>query len=109
MQKSKIKTNARLKRHKRIRSRIFGTAARPRLYVFRSNRFFELQLIDDEKGHTLAAVRVPLHQSFDAGIMIAAKAKEQRITKIIFDRGGYAYHGHVKKAAEGARSEGLIL
>lgn len=82
---------------------------RPRLCVFRSNRFLELQLINDEKGHTLAAVRVPLKEASHAGSIIAEKAKEKHIARAIFDRGGYTYHGHVKEAAEAARAHGLAL
>ncbi|MEK7481099.1 MAG: 50S ribosomal protein L18 [Patescibacteria group bacterium] len=109
MQKSKIKTSPRIRRHKRIRSRIFGTAERPRLCIFRSHRFLELQLIDDTKGHTLASAHVPLKKSSDAGKTIAVQAKKWGIVKAVFDRGGYAFHGHVQEAAQGARDGGLVI
>lgn len=108
MNPQKQKRQARIQRHKRVRSRIFGTANRPRLCVFRSHRFIELQLIDDEKGHTLLAARVPLKDARKGGSIISQKAKESHITGVVFDRGGYAYHGHVKEAAEGVRENGLI-
>lgn len=109
MNPQKQKNSARIQRHKRVRSRIFGTANRPRLCVFRSNRFIELQLINDEKGYTLAAVRVPLKDARNGGAAIAQKAKEKHIAGAVFDRGGYAYHGHVKEVAEAAREKGLAL
>lgn len=109
MNSKKQKRSARLQRHRRIRSKIFGTANRPRLCVFRSLRFLEVQLIDDEKGQTLAAARAPLKESSEVGKAIALKAKEQQIKKAVFDRGGYSYHGHVHAVAEGARKEGLFV
>lgn len=109
MNPQKRKKSARIQRHKRVRSRIFGTADRPRFSVFRSNRFIELQLVNDEKGHTLAASRVPLKDACRAGATIAQKAKENHITHAVFDRGGYAYHGHVKEVAEAAREKGLVV
>jgi large subunit ribosomal protein L18 len=109
MNPQKQKRQARIQRHKRVRSRIFGTAGRPRLCVFRSNRFIEIQLIDDEKSRTLLAARVSLKDAHKGGLTIAQKAKEKHITRAVFDRGGYAYHGHVKEVAEGARKNGLIV
>lgn len=109
MDLQKQKRQARIQRHKRVRANIFGTAQRPRLCVFRSNRFIELQLINDEKGHTLAAVRVPLKDARNAGVIIAQKAKENHIARAVFDRGGYAYHGHVKEVVEVAREKGLVI
>lgn len=109
MNLQKQKRQARIQRHRRVRANIFGTTERPRLCVFRSNRFIELQLIDDEKGHTLAAVRVPLKDAHNGGAIIAQKAKEKHIARAVFDRGGYAYHGHVKEVAEAAREKGLTL
>jgi len=109
MNPQKQKRQARIQRHKRVRAKVFGIEQKPRFNVFRSNRFIELQLIDDEKGHTIAAWRSPLNEAYHGGEHIAQKAKEQRITKAVFDRGGYAYHGHVKEAAEGARKGGLRL
>lgn len=109
MNPQKQKRSARIQRHKRVRAKIFGTAERPRLCVFRSNRFIEAQLINDEKGHTLAAIRVPLKDARNGGATIAQKAEEKHIMGVVFDRGGYAYHGHVKEIAEAAREKGLML
>lgn len=108
MNPQKQKRSARIQRHKRVRAKIFGTAGKPRLCVFRSNRFIELQLIDDEKGHTLAASRAPLKDARSAAALIAQKAKEKHIAGVVFDRGGYAYHGHVKEVAQAAREQGLL-
>ncbi len=108
---------ARLKRHTRVRSKISGTAQRPRLDVFRSNCNIYAQLIDDENGVTLAAAA---SNEKDFGIsggnkegarkvgqLIAARAAEKGITEVVFDRGGYIYHGRVQELAEGAREGGL--
>lgn len=108
---------ARLKRHARVRSKISGTAECPRLDVFRSNCYIYAQLIDDVNGVTLASAGSN-EKDFgkDAGNckgarkvgqMIAARAKEKNITEVVFDRGGYVYHGRVKELAEGAREGGL--
>ncbi len=108
---------ARLKRHTRVRGKISGTAACPRLNVFRSNSNIYAQLIDDVRGVTLAAA-ASNEKGFDAapgnkegarkvGQMIAARAAEKGITEVVFDRGGYLYHGRVKELAEGAREGGL--
>ena len=115
---SKTNSNAaRLKRHARVRSRITGTAERPRLDVFRSNSHIYAQLIDDVKGVTLAAAG---SNEKDFGIsggncegarkvgkLIAERAKDKKISEVVFDRGGYIYHGRVKELAEGAREGGL--
>ncbi|MBR4910513.1 MAG: 50S ribosomal protein L18 [Clostridia bacterium] len=115
---SKTNSNkARLKRHARVRSKISGTAERPRLDVFRSNSHIYAQLIDDEKGVTLAAAG---SNEKDFGIsggncegarkvgkLIAERAKKKKISEVVFDRGGYIYHGRVKELAEGAREGGL--
>ena len=115
---NKADTNkARLHRHKRVRGKISGTAARPRLNVFRSTNHIYAQLIDDVKGVTLAAAST-LDKEFDGnggnkeaakkvGKMIAQKAAEKGITNVVFDRGGYIFHGRVKELAEGAREGGL--
>ena len=108
---------ARLKRHARVRSKISGTAACPRLDVFRSNSNIYAQLIDDTNGVTLAAAS---SNEKDFGIsggnkegarkvgkLIAERAAEKGITEVVFDRGGYIYHGRVKELAEGAREGGL--
>ena len=108
---------ARLKRHLRVRSKISGTAQRPRLDVFRSNSHIYAQLIDDVNGVTLAAA-ASNEKDFDlnggnkegaykVGQLIAARAAEKGITEVVFDRGGYIFHGRVKELAEGAREGGL--
>ena len=115
---SKTNSNAaRLKRHARVRSKITGTAERPRLDVFRSNSHIYAQLIDDVKGVTLAAA-ASNEKDFGAsggncegarkvGKLIAERAKKKKISEVVFDRGGYIYHGRVKELAEGAREGGL--
>ena len=108
---------ARIKRHVRVRAKISGTAARPRLNVFRSNKNITAQLIDDVNGVTLAAAA---SNEKDFGIsggnkegarkvgqLIAKRAAEKGITEVVFDRGGYIYHGRVMELAEGAREGGL--
>ena len=108
---------ARNKRHARVRSKINGTAACPRLDVFRSNSNIYAQLIDDVNGVTLAAA-ASNEKDFDlnggnkegaykVGQLIAARAAEKGITEVVFDRGGYIFHGRVKELAEGAREGGL--
>jgi large subunit ribosomal protein L18 len=108
---------ARLRRHHRLRRGISGTAERPRLVVFRSNRGVEAQLVDDVVGRTLAAARhTQLPKSFngskteqaaEVGKRLAAAAKKAGIETVVFDRGGYLYHGRVKALAEAAREGGL--
>ena len=108
---------ARLKRHKRVRAKISGTAERPRLAVYRSNANISAQIIDDTKGVTLVSAST-FGQKFDGsggnkeaareiGKMIAEKAVAAGITEVVFDRGGYLYHGRVSELAEGAREGGL--
>ena len=108
---------ARLLRHKRVRGKIFGTAERPRLNVFRSSTNIYAQIIDDTAGHTLCAAST-LEKGFEGsgsnkeaarkvGKKIAEKAAEKGITNVVFDRGGYIFHGRVKELAEGAREGGL--
>lgn len=138
MLKKQVKRN---RRHKRVRSRVKGTAKVLRLCVFRSNRHIYAQLVDDERGKTLAqatdfevksvtisrdrskwsqnkkkekreeekeiARTRKVEQSFEVGKLIAKKAIEKKIKKVVFDRGGYRYHGRVKALADGAREEGL--
>lgn len=103
-------------RHRRVRATITGTAKRPRLSVYRSNKHIVLQLIDDERGATLLGVSDRIVQrakttkserAFETGKILAQKATAEGITNVIFDRGGYKYHGRVAKAAEGAREGGL--
>jgi large subunit ribosomal protein L18 len=106
----------RLKRRRRVRAKVRGSAERPRLSVFRSNRGVFAQLIDDEAGVTLAAVNwtesdlrglKPLEQANKAGQALAERAKSAGVHTAVFDRGGYQYHGRVKALAEGAREGGL--
>jgi large subunit ribosomal protein L18 len=106
----------RLRRRRRVRAKVSGTAERPRVSVFRSNRGISAQLIDDDAGHTLAAVNwtEPQLRSLPAkeratrvGSLLAERAKAAGISSAVFDRGGYRYHGQVKALAEGAREAGL--
>jgi large subunit ribosomal protein L18 len=108
----------RLKRRRRVRAKISGTAERPRISVFRSNRGISAQLVDDVAGHTLAAVswtEAPLRdvqsmqQATEAGKLLAERAKAAGIESAVFDRGGYQYHGRVKAFAEGVREGGLTV
>lgn len=113
------KSRARLKRHKRVRGKVTGTSARPRLNVFRSNSNIYAQIIDDTAGVTLVAAS-SIEKEFEGyggnkeaakkvGLMIAKKALEKNITTVVFDRGGYIFHGRVKELAEGAREGGLVF
>ncbi len=97
------------KRRTRIRSKIKGTAKRPRLSVFRSNKYIYAQLIDDVRGETLAAASgdVNVATASEVGKTLADKASKLGIKKVVFDRGGYKYHGRVRALAEGARKGGL--
>ena len=108
----------RLKRRRRVRAKVTGTAERPRISVFRSNRGVFAQLIDDDSGRTLAAVNWTedelkslkrMEQASKAGQLLAKRAKAAGIETAVFDRGGYQYHGRVKALAEGAREGGLIF
>ncbi len=116
MDKNKEKLLKRKQRHARVRAVIQGTANRPRLSVFRSNKEIFLQLIDDQKGVTLVSASTKeikekaegkTGKSFLAGKLIAQRAQEKGIKEAVFDRGGYKYHGRVKAVAEGAREGGL--
>ena len=117
MVKKPYKNTARLKRHARVRKKISGTAARPRLNVFRSTKHIYAQLIDDVAGVTLASAS-SMEKGFEGfggnkeaakkvGMAIARKAQEKGISEIVFDRSGYIYNGRVKELAEGAREGGL--
>jgi large subunit ribosomal protein L18 len=106
----------RVRRRRRIRSKAVGKSERPRLSVFRSNRGIVAQLVDDDRGHTLASVRwfepelrgmKSMERAKRAGELLAQRAKEAGIEACVFDRGGYKYHGQVKALAEGAREGGL--
>ena len=106
----------RLRRRRRVRAKVRGSGERPRLSVFRSNRGIFAQLIDDDRGATVAAVSwtepelrdlAPPEQANRAGELLAGRAKEAGIEACVFDRGGYQYHGRVRALAEGAREGGL--
>jgi len=112
------KNQARLKRRRRVRAKIVGTAERPRISVFRSNRGIQAQLVDDLAGHTLAAVSwtesglrslKPMEQAGKAGELLAERAKAAGVATAVFDRGGYRYHGRVKAFADGVREGGLTV
>ena len=106
----------RLRRRRRVRAKVHGSAERPRISVFRSNRGIFAQLIDDDGGRTLASVGwtesdlrslKPMEQAAKAGELLAERAKAAGVETVVFDRGGYQYHGRVKALAEGAREGGL--
>ena len=106
----------RLKRRRRVRAKVIGTAERPRISVFRSNRGIFAQLVDDDAGRTVASVQwteadlrslKPMEQANEAGKLLASRAKAAGIDTAVFDRGGYQYHGRVAALAEGAREGGL--
>jgi|SRR5450755_4092118 large subunit ribosomal protein L18 len=112
------KPQRRLKRRRRVRAKVHGTAERPRISVFRSNRGISAQLIDDDAGRTIAAVNwteselrelAPGDQARRAGGLLAERAKSAGIDAAVFDRGGYQYHGRVQALAEGAREGGLAF
>jgi len=112
----KSKHEGRQRRHRRVRAKIFGKDRCPRLCVFRSSKHIYAQLINDEKGKTLAVAsdselkkskKTKTEKAKEVGKLIAKKAKEKKIEKVVFDRGGYQYHGRVKALAEGAKEAGL--
>jgi large subunit ribosomal protein L18 len=121
MSKERNSRRLRIARHKRLRQRVKGTPERPRLSVFRSLRNISAQIIDDTQHHTLVSAssldkdlradeklsKVELSRL--VGASIAKKASEKGISQVVFDRGGYKYHGRVKSLAEAARKEGLII
>jgi len=114
--KTLIKKISRARRHRRIRAKIAGTAQCPRLSVHKSLKHLRVQLIDDVDGKTLASLstlalktRGGVEEAAELGKALAAKAAEMGIKKVVFDRGGYPYHGQVKAVAEAARAGGLIL
>ena len=108
-------TEKRIRRHRRVRAKIFGCAERPRLCVFRSNNHIYGQLVDDSKGSTIVSASdnevskkdTKTSLSKEVGVLLAKKAIEKNISQVVFDRGGYQYHGRVKALAEGAREAGL--
>ena len=108
----------RLKRRRRVRAKVHGTAERPRISVFRSNRGIFAQLIDDDQGRTIAAVNwtepelrglAPMDQAKRAGAVLAERAASAGVESAVFDRGGYQYHGRVQALADGAREGGLAF
>ena len=118
MARTDHKLELRRRRHARVRRRVRGSAERPRLAVFRSNKHISAQLIDDDSGRTLAsassvegAMRGAPGGNIDAagkvGSLVASRAKAAGITAVVFDRGGFAYHGRVAALADAARAEGL--
>ncbi len=115
---AKVKTSraARILRHQRVRKHLSGTGERPRLNVFRSAQFTYAQVIDDAQGHTIAYASsrelakgafVKTDAAREVGRLVAERAKAKGVTSVVFDRGGYQYHGRVKALADGAREEGL--
>lgn len=119
MTKGKTTRDARLRRHRRVRARVQGTPARPRLNVFRSISHIYAQVIDDGSGHTITAAssteqalrgaegKTKVAEAASVGSAVAKRALERGITKVVFDRGGFMYHGRVKALAEAARGAGL--
>ena len=117
-----IRTRARRRRHMRVRRKVSGTAARPRLNVFRSLKNISAQVIDDQAGHTLVSAstmeadlqeiladKLKVEQAKEIGKLVAARAKAAGIEQVVFDRGGYRYHGRVKAVADGSRQAGLVF
>jgi large subunit ribosomal protein L18 len=116
---AKYRREGRIRRHRRVRKKIHGTATRPRLAVYRSNKHLSVQLIDDQTGRTLAAVSTveadlrsagsgsSVEAATRVGTLIAERAKSAGITTVVFDRGGFAYHGRIAAVAAAAREAGL--
>ncbi|MDO5674377.1 MAG: 50S ribosomal protein L18 [bacterium] len=120
MAKTNPKVTARKKRAQRIRAKVLGTAERPRMCVYRSNRHIYAQLIDDEHGVTLlacsteskvfdASVKGKCEQAKEVGRQVAEKAKAAGIERVVLDRGGNLYHGRIRFLSEGAREAGLVF
>jgi large subunit ribosomal protein L18 len=111
------RTDARRRRHNRVRKNVYGSADRPRLAVYRSNRYIYAQIIDDDAGRTLAAASsqekklrkktLTVDTAAEVGKLVAARAGEAGVESVVFDRGGFPYHGRVKALAEAAREGGL--
>ncbi len=111
------RSDARRRRHFRVRKTVHGTEGRPRLAVFRSNKHIYAQVIDDDSGHTLAAASskeaavkgasLTVDTASEVGKLVGARAKDAGISKVVFDRGGFKYHGRMKALAEAARESGL--
>ena len=116
---SKERREARIRRHRRVRKKVTGTPERPRLAVFRSNRHLVLQVIDDTAGHTVAAASTveadvrgagstgSVEAATRIGTLVAERAKAAGVSKVVFDRGGFLFHGRVKATADAAREAGL--
>lgn len=117
MYKAVSRREARLRRHLRVRKRVVGTPERPRLVVFRSHEHIYAQVVDDTRGHTIAAAstvepgvreqlagKTKTEQARIVGELVAKRAKERGVSRVVFDRGGYQYHGRVMAVAEGARA-----
>ncbi len=114
--KNQSKKEQRERRHVRIRAKIFGTSDKPRLSVFKSNKHISAQIIDDENQKTLVAVhsreakgKTMLERSAEIGLMLGSLAKQKKVKKVVFDRGGFIYTGNVKALADGARKGGLVF
>ena len=111
------RADARRRRHFRVRKSVHGTEARPRLSVFRSNKHIYAQVIDDEQGHTIASASskessvksaaLTVDVATQVGKLVGARAKDAGISQVVFDRGGFRYHGRIEALAEGARESGL--
>jgi len=116
---AKARRHGRIRRHRRVRKKIHGTTARPRLAVYRSNKHISVQVIDDEQGRTIAAASTnevaqraegsggTVAAATRVGELVAERAKDAGVTMVVFDRGGFAYHGRVAAIAEAARKAGL--
>jgi large subunit ribosomal protein L18 len=113
MRVPKTRAEQRVRRHRRVRSKVVGTPSRPRLVVFRSLKHIYAQIVDDQAQRTLMTVTdqsltgTKTEKSVAVGKLVAEKAKASGITQVVFDRGGYQYHGRVKAVADGAREAGL--
>ncbi|MYH62421.1 MAG: 50S ribosomal protein L18 [Caldilineaceae bacterium SB0675_bin_29] len=116
------RTDARKRRHMRVRRKVSGTAARPRLNVFRSLKNVNVQVIDDQAGHTIVSAstmeadlqevladKLKVDQAKEIGKIVAERARAAGIEQVVFDRGGYRYHGRVKAVADGSREGGLVF
>ena len=116
------KKKMKIRRHARLRAKISGTKDRPRLSIFRSNKYIYAQLIDDETGKTLVAAsdigikqgktktkKTKIERAEEVGSLVAKEAKVKKIKTIVFDRGGFIFAGRVKSLADGARKEGLVF
>lgn len=116
---AQARRNGRIRRHRRVRKKIHGTAARPRLAVFRSNKHLSVQVIDDDSGTTVASASTneaelrsagtgsSVEAATKIGVLIGERAKAAGIEKVVFDRGGFAYHGRIAAVASAAREAGL--